>query len=195
MKPCVCTLDLISTYGSLFTLSNLINKNPESPKFNAVMSCLFNTQMDAVALPGNLVRRKPNFRMFVGHKDDGWKSRIWEALSQGLSSWWLKLRNEDSESELFNEVKDSKDAIGNKNRRVVTFSGLPMALEFLSSDLVFNGCLQMSERDPLDEPLTLLHQVHGEQRRVDSVVVPTADAVTDPHTHFSHEVGVFAVVV
>jgi len=39
-------------YGSLVVVSNLIRIKPESPKFNAVISRLLRTQIEAVALPG-----------------------------------------------------------------------------------------------------------------------------------------------
>lgn len=56
-----------------------MSKNPESPRFRADKSRLFNTQIDAVALPGKWVRLKPNniisyeylllnLSMFVGHR-------------------------------------------------------------------------------------------------------------------------------
>lgn len=46
-------------YGSLVRVSNLISRNPESPRFKAERSLLLSTQIVAVALPGKCVRRKP----------------------------------------------------------------------------------------------------------------------------------------
>lgn len=55
-------------YGSLVVVSNLIRIKPESPKFNAVISLLLRTQIEAVALPGKWVLLRLNFKILVGHK-------------------------------------------------------------------------------------------------------------------------------
>ncbi len=52
-------------YGSFASISNLINKNPESPRFKAVRSLLFNTQIVAVAEPGKWVLRKPIYLLLI----------------------------------------------------------------------------------------------------------------------------------
>jgi len=54
--------------GSVYSASNLISMNPESPRFSAVSSLLFSTQRVAVALPAYGVRRRLNLRILIGHR-------------------------------------------------------------------------------------------------------------------------------